>query len=300
MISRFEYKNIKWIDLESPTEEDIKNINEEFNIIPHVSEELRFPSEKSRVDIYKDYLYLILHFPKSTRNHSETDEIDFIIGKNFLITTHYGTINSLHEFSKIFQAGSILNKLNIEHAGNIFVYLLKKHYEDMELELERVSDSLEKIEFTIFEDRGSKAIEDLSKINKELIDFKKTMRMHREILNSFEKISTGYFGKEFSHQVTALLGSYERVWHELESNKDILTDLRQTSDSLFSARTNSIMRTLTVLTFITIPISIIANFGQNAKNIPIVGHQFDFWIILSFMAMFALGMIYVFKLKKWL
>lgn len=300
MVTTHKYKDITWIDLESPTSEELVEINKEYDISPRVANELQTPSERPRVDTYKNYMYLILHFPRYSKPSGDTEEIDFVIGKHFLITTHYGTIDSLHEFANIFDTGVALNRLNIEHAGHIFVHLIKKIYEDMDHELIEINSSFSEIEARIFDDNGSGTIEKLSKINRELIDFTKTMRMHREILTSFEKASVDFFGKTFEYHAAAVIGTYERVWHVLESDRDVLSDLRQTSDSLFSARTNSIMRTLTVLTFITIPLSIIANFGQNAKNIPIIGNENDFWIILALMMITAFALLTVFKLKKWL
>jgi len=302
MIKNHNFKDLMWVDLESPTTEELEKIGSEYNINPLIVSELSRPSDRTKVDLYKNSIYLILKFPKHAMGAGKTEstEIDFVVGKNYLITTHYDTVNSMVKFSKIFETNSLLNKLNLENGGHIFFYLTKKIYEEMEEELAIIGEKLQDTESMVFGDNGTEALERLSKLNKELIDFRRTMRTHKEVFRSFEKAAVEFFGREISFYTTNILGSYERVWHLLVSNKEILMDLRQTSDSLFTAKTNSVVRTLTVLTFITIPLSIIATFGQNAVHTPLVGRDNDFWIIIGLMIFTAFTMFTVFKNKKWL
>ncbi len=302
MITKRNNNGLLWVDIESPTEDDLLEIERDFKINPEVKKELSLPSERPKVDMYKNYMYMILHFPKYKQNGKGTDssEIDFIIGKDFLVTVHYDTINPIIEFGKIFETDSVLKKMNMEHGGKIFFYLLRRIYENMEEELSTIEDRLRDIETLMFEKNGTDALESLSKLNKELIDFRRTMRMHRDVFKSLEKSSKDFFGEEFSFYTTTLLGNYERIWHMLVSNKETLLDLRQTSDSLFTARTNRVVKTLTVLTFITIPLSIIADFGQNSINIPFIGHKYDFFIFIGGMVVVASLMVAIFKKKKWL
>lgn len=303
MINTYKNKDLTWIDIESPTHEELAPIIKKFDINPLVAGELLVPSARPKVDTHKNFMYLILHFPKykHKENKSESQEVDFIIGKNFLITTHYDTINSIYEFSKIFETESILEKLKLDDdAGILFSSLIRKMYEYLEFELEHLDEGLEKIEKKMF-DSDENTAESLSKINKELIDFKRTLRSHREIIQSFNQSSQKFFGKDFSYYSMSILGAHERIWDLLESTKEILIDIRQTSDSLSASKTNSIVKKLTILTFISIPVTIVANImGVNAENIPIIGHRLDFWIIIGIMITITLLLFLFFKYKKWL
>ncbi|HBM46072.1 MAG: Mg2 transporter protein CorA family protein [Parcubacteria group bacterium GW2011_GWF2_38_76] len=302
MISIKKHNGLTWIDLESPHTQELEKLGKEFDINPQTISELRHPSDKPKVDVYNNLLYLILHFPKyGYGDKKESIEIDFVIGKNFLITTHYGSSDPIISFSKAFETISMLNKFELNDCGQIFFYLVKEIYKNTEEELLYIEGKLQDIESSIFTGDGEKVLESLSRVNKELIDFRRTIRTHKEVFVSLESSAHEFFGQEFSYYTNALIGSHERVWNILESNREILLDLRQTSDSLFSARTNSIVRTLTILTFISIPVSLIANImGVNAQNIPVVGHQFDFWIIWLIMSVIAIFMLIFFKFKKWL
>src|SRR3990167_2787899 len=81
---------------------------------------MTFFSVRSKVDLYPDMIYLILHFPCISHKHKKATEmeVDFVIGHDFIITTHYEHSDALHEFAKSFEVTSMLEKTNIgEHAG---------------------------------------------------------------------------------------------------------------------------------------------------------------------------------------
>jgi len=127
MTNTFAYRNVEWIDLESPSYEEVKDVADRHKFNRVLAEELLRPTPKARVDLYHDYLYLVLHFPAIKHSHtaSTSQEIDFIIGKNFIVTTHYDTIDPLHEFSKIFEVNSITDRGDMgEHAVSSFITCL--------------------------------------------------------------------------------------------------------------------------------------------------------------------------------
>ena len=107
MLKKFRYKDITWIDLESPTEAEIAELGATYEIHPVVLTELDRPSARAKVDVYSDFIYLILHFPTPA---GTDQEIDFIVGKNFIITTHYELVDSLNDFAKIFETDFVLKK----------------------------------------------------------------------------------------------------------------------------------------------------------------------------------------------
>ncbi len=99
MITTHKYKNLTWTDVESPTVEDIKILMPQYGIPPIVADELLKPTIRPKADVYGNIIYLILHFPiyDISRKVSEPCEVDFILGKNFIITAHYKSIIPLHE-----------------------------------------------------------------------------------------------------------------------------------------------------------------------------------------------------------
>jgi magnesium transporter len=245
-----------------------------------------------------------LHFPATGHKHSKDahTEIDFIIGKDFLITAHYELVDTLHEFGKAFEVNSILQRSEIgNHAGFLFFHIAKDLYRQSVVQLEEINLALEKVEHKIFEGKEKEMVNEISKINRKLLDFKQATRFHKEVLASFEVAAKKFFGENFGYNLSFILGEYNKVQNMLDGHKEVLNDLRETNDSLLTDKTNETMRTLTIMSFVIFPLTLIATlFSMDTKNTPIVGNRFDFWIVLSIMAMAVICMYMYFKKKKWL
>jgi magnesium transporter len=299
MVTRSVYKDITWIDLESPTREEVREIMEEFHVDPLAADELLSPTLRPKVDLYENLIYLIVHFPLVVHTHgrSGAQEIDFIIGKNFIITTHYELVDPLHEFSRVFEVNSILDKSNIgTHAGFVFFYILRELYRNVMLQLDELDRKLEDIEERIFKGEEAFMVREISKVNRDLLNVRQAIRPHKEILESFEIAATRFFGDDFLYHVRAISGEYYRVYNVLESQKETLVDLRETNDALLTTKTNEIMKILTVMAFVILPPGLIAGlFGMNVKP-PFLDTENHFWLIVVVMMS---SMIFTFVLMKW-
>ncbi|MBI5140531.1 MAG: hypothetical protein HZA94_03750 [Candidatus Vogelbacteria bacterium] len=304
MISRHQHKNLDWVDLESPSGEEIASIVDEYDIHPLIESELLKPSERAKVDLYPNFMYLILHFPKYTTNKDKESlqEIDFIVGKNFIVTAHYESVNALYDFSKAFETNAILNRFdNLDNAGILLYLILKALYENMEREMDAISNMLRDVEKKIFAGRELEMVEALSSINKTLIDFKHPIQIHKEILNSLEIAPESFFAPKFKHYIQATIGEYQRIWGRLESNKETVTDLRETNDSLFSAKTNSIMKNLTIMSFLTFPLALMVGIlDMKSEGNPLSGVENQFWVVLSIMGTTTIIMLLFFRHRRWI
>ncbi len=304
MITRYKHDDITWVDVESPTKEDILLLTKEFNLHPLAASELPLPTLRPKVDMYGDALYLILHFPAFRHSHGpdSRQEVDFIIGKKYLITVRYDGIDTIHKFSKEFEVNSLLDKHEIgNHAGYLFFSMIKKLYRSLEHELDSIEVRLKLAESKIFKGEEGKMVEVLSYLNRDLLDFKQAIRPHMEVLKTFETISVKFFGDEFSFYIRSIFGEYHKVANMLEAHKEMLKDLRDTNDSLLTTKTSIIMKRLTFVSFATFPPMLIAGiFGMNATNMPVVEMKNDFWIIIGGMIIFTSSIIAFFFYKKWL
>jgi magnesium transporter len=303
MLTKHTHRGLVWIDLESPSQDEIRSVAEEYHLNPLVVHELSAPSLKPKVDLYDNLIYLILHFPRTRRTAKEPDqEIDFILGKKFLITVRYGANETLHLVSKIFDASAVLNKGSFgPHAGFIFFFLLGKLYEALLHELASIGESLRSVEDRIFGGEEREMVLGLSEISRDILYFKRSLSLHRDVLESFEIAGKKFFGEEFTFHLRALTGDYYRVEHAVESNVAFLSELRETNNALLSTKQNEIMRTLTVLAFIALPATTILSLFQiGAVSRPIVGQPGDFWIILLIVGGLVFSLYSFFRYKHWL
>ena len=307
MTNTHTYRGIVWLDLESPTEAEIAGLVKRYELHPLVGEELKRSSSVAKIEFYKEYILVVLTLPvrvrKGNTNEIVDREVDFVIGKNFLITARNTTIEQLEYFAKVFEANSILNKdEKIEHAGYLFYYMVKRIYAGMVEDLENIRDSLTSAESHIFTGDERNMVVELSNLSRELIDFKQTARMHRDIWEDMiEYADKDFFGSDFGTYVRDIRDEFN-VIHELIANtRELLTDLRETNDSLLNTKQNETMKILTLVSFFFYPLTFVtAVFTIPALNVPIVAGPYGWWIINFGMLVLALAMWWFFKRKKWL
>jgi len=307
MLKKQDYNGLTWLDLEAPTEAEIKQVAEEYQIHPLAMTELGAPSARSKVDLYSDFIYLILHFPicnlcygKRPAGGEDTEEIDFIVGQNFLITVHYQPMESLTEFARIFTINYLKEHNHKSHAGYIFYYLTRHLYGSLSSGLDYVNGVLKKAEQKIFSGEEKAMVQLLASVNRNLFDFRWALKTHRQILESLMVAGQDFFGADFKYYLTALTGEYEKIWNMLEGNRETFLDLRQTNESMLSIKTNEIVKLLTVLAFIFFPITIVIQFFGMNLDLPWAGRPDSYWLVLALMAIISALMFAWARFRRWL
>ena len=308
MITEYKNKSITWLDLENPTQKEAKEISEKYDIDPLITDELLSPTLRPRVDYHKDYIYLILHFPvvhsidEKSSNDEKIEEVDFILGKNFIITTRYNAVDALLEFSKSFEVQKILDKKNnYNHAGYVFYFMIRHLYKSLMNRIANIQDLLVDVEQKIFSGQEKQMVFEISRANRLLLSYRQSTTLHREILESFEVAGKKFFGTDFNYYLHSIIGEYFKIHSELSSAKEYLDELRDTNNSLLSTKQNEIIKILTVITFAILPLSLIATiFGMNTLTTPIIGTSNDFFIIIGIMLVLTSATFLFFKIKKWL
>ena len=306
MIVRYGYKNLKWVDLECPTNEEVRQIMTEYGIHPLVAQELVGPSLRPKVEAYPDFIYLILHFPvvrrKKTERFVEQQEIDFVIGKDFIITSRYDAVDPLHRFSKLFEVNSILDRADMgEHAGFVFFYMIRMLYDSLSHELDFINDSIRDVEERIFKGRERAMVVKISEVSRELLDVRRATDLHKEILESFDVAARRFFGENFAYNTRSIIGEYYKIYNHLESDHNSLNELRETNNSLLSTKQNEIMKTFTILAFVTFPLSLAIDIVTiPSESNPLAGHPQAFWIIIAGTFVSCVAMFAFFKYKEWL
>ncbi len=301
MLSKYTQKNLTWIDVEAPTKEEIEMLVEEYDIDAEVAKELSISTYRPKVDLHERYMYIVMHFPTTdARGKVHDQEINFIVGKDFLISVHYDTINPLHEFKKRFEVQMMLNKQIFPHGGFVLIDILKELYKNATTQLETIENKIISIEDHIFAGNESKMVGHISRLNRELLDFKQAIRLHGTILKSFASASKEFFGLGFDYHLSIVTGEHEKVKTTLEAGKELLLDLRETNDSLLTSKTNDVIKILTIMNFIMLPLGLITwVFGMNTSFV-FIKDMADFYIVIGAMSLTAIVMFIYFKSKKWL
>lgn len=303
MISRYARQNLAWVDLESPTREEADALGEEFGLHPIVTNELMTRSEREKADVYENAVYLILHFPIKNRStgHIEETEIDFVLMKNAVITTHYELVDPLHDFARLFEADGYLRNGQLgDHAGFIFFAQMRELYKHTHFLLEGVEREIRHMEKEVFNGDENTMVTRLSNTNRAMIDIRSSMRYHKEVIRSFANACARLYGPEFVSYAGLIESDYTNIERSLEENRQMLQDLRRTNDSLLSTKTNESIRRLTVFNVIMVPISFIAWVFAIDSRLLNVDEPWQLSAVFGAMALVALVSVLYFRAKKWL
>ncbi len=303
MINRLSQNNTTWIDLLNPTRDEVLKLMSEYGILPHIAEDLLTPTPRSNVQEFPEHIYLVLHFPAFGSNHdsTHTQEIDFILGKNYIITSRYELSDAIYKFCKIFEVDSELKSSSSHLNGSdIFIAILTELCTTLSDEMASIEEWIRLAEEEITDDIKNKSVITIAKISRNLLDFKQTIQPHDEILNLLINKKHPSLDNDFPEKITRIYGEYKRIITLLESNKEDVDSMRTTNDSLINTRQNDIIASLTLIAALLLPLSLISSiFGMNVKNSPIIGSVNDFWIIISIMLLSVISFFFYFKYKKW-
>ncbi len=291
--------------MQNPSKEEMVHIMEEFSIPPLVTEEAMTSTLHAKVELYDALIYMILHFPPSHRDgvNGTEQEIDFIIGKNFLITTHYESIYPIEQFAKNFEKNNSFGlESKISHGGFLFIEMMKSFYQHSLHKLDEITKVVKEIEYYIFNNHEEMMVKKISSTGKKLLDFKQALRFHQDILRSYENASSKLFGEDYRYYAEIITSEFNKLNSLLESNRDALVELQRTNDSLLSTKTNDTMRTFTILTFVLTPLMLITGiFGMNTgEGLTFIQNKTDFFFVLGAMIVTGLVMFLFFKIRKWL
>jgi len=305
MINKYTHKTITWLDIENPTPEEIRSIITEYSIDPSIAKDLHLPTYKEKIEMHDNYIYLVMHFPSIRHSHSgenKEQEVDFLISKNFIITTRYETIDAFESFQKLFEVNSILDKGIMEdHCGFVFYYIMKELYKTVSDEADSLNDSIKEVDGQVFKGKEKEMVSVISNLNRDLLHLNHTTRTHEEIFEALPEMAIKIFGKDFSENCDKLSNEYFRVQGLLNHSIDFLKEIRDTNDSLLNTKQNEIMKTLTIITFLALPFGIITGlFQMNTTNTPLVGAHNDWGIVVGVELLAMIILFIVAKTKKWL
>lgn len=145
MISKYKYKGLLWVDLESPRKEELESILEEFNLPEDLRDSMHTNGKNAKTDVTSLFTYSVLHFPKiiDTKGAIKNHEINFVIGRNFLITVHYEYNDVLNNFAKKFEAEELMKEgIILENSASLFYYLIQILNEDTKEQLFNLQESI--------------------------------------------------------------------------------------------------------------------------------------------------------------
>ena len=165
---------------------------------------------------------------------------------------------------------------------------------------DRLVRVLERLEEDIFEGRSEEVVRDISNSKQEIINFRKIIRPQRAVLRDLERTKQRYLAEEMEVYFDDIVDAHERIWDMLENYKEVVEALEDTNESVISHRVNDILRVLTSISVIVLPLTLIASIWGMNVGVPGEGDDIDFYVIVGAMVVMLLAMVAYFRRRGWL
>ena len=298
-----EGEKVTWVDIQDPNYDDIQYLKDNFKFHPLVLDELTSFGYRPKVEAYKDYLFMTFYYPVHIKEKRETRprELDIIITKNVIITSHYKSIlplKSLFDTCNLYP--EVRKKYMSWSAGYILFLLLNGIWKNCLVKLDRINLKLETIEKEMFEGREKEMVREISFVKTDLINFWRIVEPQNETLESLNVEGVKFFGNKFIPYISDILATYRKSWNSLQSYKETILALEDTNQSLLSTKTNEVIQVLTVFSVIMLPLTLIASMWGMNLHLPFDKSPLGFWMICLIMLSLMTFLILYFRKKHWL
>jgi len=303
MIERDSVGKLFWIHLKSPTAEEVRQVCEEHNIPPSFMGDILTPVPRNYAIAAEGFIKIAIDFPVVKRIDAEHPyEIKFIFSKKVLITIQYEEMEALDRFKKKFEVLTTLHKTSKKLTGvHLFFALMNELYLTSGSKLDYVESILSDIEGVIFTENEKQMVVEIAKTSKRLIAYRHTLRAHEDMFFEVEPLFLELHDEESQNELASLQKSYSILFHRTNALFDTLIALREANGAMLTTKQNEIVKILTIMAYITFPLTLFSSmFGMNTEATPIIGHQFDFWIIVVIMCIVTVFFFSFFKYKKWI
>lgn len=306
-IQEIKHNQFSWINVINPQDEEIKVLEKRFDFHPldlqdaYISKNAQRPQISGR----DDYIFLIFLFPIYDRKTREIfpAEVDFFIGSDYIITLHNNKLFGLSDLFNSCQSSEYYKENYLSHNPAWLLYqILDRLFYNLFPMLDHLAKDNQNIENNIFSGKEREMMKEILIIKRNIVNFRTIMQSHRTIVKRLMELDSSLLlMNKYKRLYEKLLLRTRDIWEILENHKESIDALQETNESAISFRLNDIMKTLTVISVVFLPLTLVASlFGMNNRFMPFIDDPFGFWIILGIMIVVSLFMFVYFKLKKWL
>ncbi len=300
----FKYKDTKTISWLNVTgihdKETIKKIGEHYKLHPLLLEDLMNTRQRPKLEIYKNEIFMVLKmiYYNEEKQQIDTEQVSLIVGKNFLISF-------LEDPGDVFDPVRIRireknSKLRLYGSDFLLYALIDAIIDNYFIIIERIGEILEDIEKELVENPKPATLNKIYSLKRELILLRRSVWPLREVTGNLQKENSPFIKEETRNYLRDIYDHTLRVTDAVETSRELLSGMLDLYMSTISNKLNEIMKVLTIITTIFIPLSFIAGiYGMNFKHMPELDSFWGYPMVLGIMFIVAIGMILYFKRKKW-
>jgi len=296
--------DLTWVNIKMPTERETEYLAQNYPFHSLDLDDCLSRIQRPKIDEYKDYLFLVFHFPVFSKEARVTtpSQVSVFIGENYLITLHKGELKPLVKLFRECQIDEESRQENFSQGPGYLLYRIIDRLVDYCLPiLNKIGDNIEHVEDDIFSDKMPGAIKEISLLRRDVISFRRIIWPMRAVIGSLEPKVRRFTKMDMAVYFGDMVDHVDKIWDGLDEYKEIIEGLNDTHDSLASNRTNKVVRILTVIATILLPFTVVASiFGMNIPLGFFETSGYSFLYVFLITLGIVGGMLYFFRRKHWI
>ena len=303
-VDTIKYAKIKWVNIVHPNEAALKALEKDYDFHELDIEDCLSDIQRSKIDDYDDYLFIVVHFPYYDKRHKRIiqEEVDIFIGPDYVITLHDGRLKGLNELMENCQKDKTELKESMGKGTGYLLYIIIRELFDHSFPLaDEIEKSMTGIEKDLFDrDSEKDMVREILWLKKDIITFRRIISPQRAVIAQLEHKNKKFLPENLEVYFDDVVDKIEKIWGNLENLKELAEDLQDTNEVLISHQTNRVIKILTVFSVILLPLTLITGFYGMNIALPYANNGAAVAGIGAGMLVIAIAMMSFFKWKRWL
>ena len=289
-----------WVDIADPTPEELRILGDVFHFHPLAIEDAQSSLQFPKVETYPGYLYLVLHgiHLKKDQHHFATHDVDFFVGRNYLVTIQDGSSRSIARMRSVCDRNSRVLAEGPVGLLHRIVDTMVDNYQPIVEELEDRIERLEEQAFTGHE----RLVRQILKAKRELAMMRRVIVPQRDAIGRLARREFTLVSDEMAYRFRDVYDHVVRLSEESLLFQDRVTGILEVNLATVSNRLNQVMKVLTVMSTIFLPLTVLT--GMWGMNIQLPrfpgGEDAQFWWVGGIMATMSAAMLAVFRRMRWI
>ncbi len=296
----FDGNRINWINIAGLSKvELIDKVGQEFSLHNLLLEDILMVDQRPKSEDFGDHIFFTIKmFHDRTEFGIEFEHISFVLGKNFILSFQENEedIFGLLRDRLVNSYGKIRQK----KADYLFYRFIDTIVDNYFLVLDSLAEKLEELEDEVMDKPSNHTLQKLQRIRKETIYLRRSIYPLRESINSLSKSENPLMEMETERFLSDVYDHTIQIIESMETYRDLHSGIMDLYMNMASNKMNEIMKVLTIMSTIFIPITFIAGiYGMNFQHMPELGFTWAYPAVWVLMLCVVIGMLLFFKSKKW-
>ncbi len=291
-----------WVDLGAPTPEEARLLTDVFRFHALAVEDAIAPTHHPKIETYDGYLYLIVHGIdfQASQHQFATHDYDFFLGPNYLVTVHDAASRSVPEV-----AGACARNDRVMAEGpaallHRIVDTMVDHYRP---EVDKLDDKLDDLEHAVFESGDTRSTtKRVIELKRDVASLRRVILPERDVFGRLARREFSNISEELSYRFRDVYDHVIRIADEAVLFQDRVTALLEAHLSIVSYRLNEVMKVLTIIATIFMPLGVVTGiYGMNVDIPALPGaRELQFWWVMGIMGVTTAVMLWYFHRKRWI